>query len=114
MNASALARFHELASELLTPDQLTWINERVDVEPPPPDRSCPFEPGDRIKRRGIISYRQLSPKKTHCVRDCVQAGCFNDGRPRWLVGIVGIDAKGYGTEEGRFWAWQIELVRRIG
>lgn len=72
----------------------------------------PFLPGDRIERGDVILYRQLRRGKTYCVRDCVNAGYFDDGRARWLVGVVGVDGKGHGTEGGRFWSWQLKLVIR--
>ncbi len=76
----------------------------------------PFLPGDRVKRGGVYMYRQLG-QRLHCVRDCVlMVSTGYNGLPcnRWFVGLVGITAKGAGTEEGRFIASDIRLIIRKG
>ena len=76
----------------------------------------PFLPGDRVKRGGGFMYRQLG-QRLHCVRDCVLVVSPGyDGTPweRWLVGLVGITAKGDGNEEGRFYARDIRMIIRKG
>jgi hypothetical protein len=75
----------------------------------------PFLPGDRVKRGGVFMYRQLG-QRLHCVRDCVLMVFNEDGvtRIQWFVGLVGITAKGDGTEDGRFYAHDMRLIIRKG